>query len=144
MIKFLAIMFSLLLLLAVLGGGGGLYVLWRFGRNLPDYAQLADYRPAVMSRVHAGDGTLIGEFARQRRLFVPIAAMPRRVIQAFLSAEDKTFYTHPGIDFAGIASAMFRNVKNLVSGGKRRPVGASTITQQYQHACYRKPCGVES
>jgi penicillin-binding protein 1A len=130
MIKFLAIMFSLLLLLAVLGGGGGLYVLWRFGRDLPDYAQLADYRPAVMSRVHAGDGTLIGEFAHQRRLFVPIAAIPRRVIQAFLSAEDKTFYTHPGIDFAGIASAMFRNVKNLVSGGKRRPVGASTITQQ--------------
>jgi len=130
MIRFLAIMFSLLLLLAVLGGGGSLYVLWRFGRDLPDYAQLADYRPAVMSRVHAGDGTLIGEFAHQRRLFVPIAAIPRRVIQAFLSAEDKTFYTHPGIDFAGIASAVYLNAKNFISGGKRRPVGASTITQQ--------------
>ncbi len=124
----MAIVFSLLLLLAVLAGGGGLYVLWQFGRDLPDYSQLADYRPAVMSRVHAGDGTLIGEFAHQRRLFVPIAAMPRRVIRAFLSAEDKTFYSHPGIDFAGIASAMYRNIKNL--GGKRRPVGASTITQQ--------------
>jgi penicillin-binding protein 1A len=121
-------MFSLFMLLAVLAGGGGLYVLWQFGRDLPDYSQLADYQPAVMSRVHAGDGTLIGEFARQRRLFVPIAAMPRQLIQAFLSAEDKTFYSHPGIDFAGIASAMYRNIKNL--GGKRRPVGASTITQQ--------------
>ncbi len=130
MIRFLAVTFSLFLLLAMLGGGGSLYVLWKFGRDLPDYSQLADYRPAVMSRVHAGDGTLIGEFARQRRLFVPIAAMPRRVIQAFLSAEDKTFYTHPGIDFAGIASALLRNAKNIMSGGNRRPVGASTITQQ--------------
>ena len=130
MIRFLAVMFLLLLLLAVLGGGGGLFVLWKFGRDLPDYTQLADYRPAVMTRVHAGDGSLIGEFARQRRLFVPIAAMPRRVIQAFLAAEDKTFYTHPGIDFAGIATALFRNIKNALAGGKRRPVGASTITQQ--------------
>ncbi|MBT6987297.1 MAG: penicillin-binding protein, partial [Rhodospirillaceae bacterium] len=128
MIRVLAIVFSLILLLVVLAGGGSLYALWQFGRDLPDYSQLADYRPAVMSRVHAGDGTLIGEFAHQRRLFVPIAAMPRRVIQAFLSAEDKTFYTHPGIDFAGIASAVLRNIKNI--GGKRRPVGASTITQQ--------------
>ena len=128
MIRFLAIFFSLILLLAMAAGGAGLYAFWRFGRDLPDYSQLADYRPAVMSRVHAGDGTLIAEFAHQRRLFVPIAAMPRQVIQAFLAAEDKTFYTHPGIDFAGIASAMLRNLKNI--GGKRRPVGASTITQQ--------------
>lgn len=128
MIKFLALFFSLVLLLVVAAGGGGLYVLWRYGRDLPDYSQLADYRPPVMSRVHAGDGTLIAEFAHQRRLFVPIAAMPRRVIQAFLSAEDKTFYSHPGIDFAGIASALIRNIRNF--GANRRPVGASTITQQ--------------
>ncbi|MBT6911518.1 MAG: penicillin-binding protein, partial [Rhodospirillaceae bacterium] len=128
MIRVLAVLFSLLLLAIIAAGGGSLYVLWQFGRDLPDYTQLADYRPPVMSRVHAGDGTLIAEFARQRRLFVPIAAMPRRVIQAFLSAEDKTFYTHPGVDFAGIASAALRNVRNM--GGKRRPVGASTITQQ--------------
>ncbi len=128
MMRFFVVLFSLILLLVMAAGGGGLYVLWRFGRDLPDYSQLADYRPAVMSRVHAGDGTLIAEFAHQRRLFVPIAAMPRRVIRAFLSAEDKTFYSHPGIDFAGIASALLRNIQNL--GGKRRPVGASTITQQ--------------
>ena len=128
MMRFFVVLFSLILLLVMAAGGGGLYVLWRFGRDLPDYSQLADYRPAVMSRVHAGDGTLIAEFAHQRRLFVPIAAMPRRVIRAFLSAEDKTFYSHPGIDFAGIASALLRNIQNL--GGKRWPVGASTITQQ--------------
>ena len=128
MIRVLAVLFSLLLLVMIAGGGGSFYVLWRFGRDLPDYTQLSDYRPPVMSRVHAGDGTLIAEFAHQRRLFVPIVAMPRRVIQAFLSAEDKTFYTHPGVDFAGIASAMLRNIRNM--GGKRRPVGASTITQQ--------------
>ena len=128
MIRFLAVMFSLILLIVVAVGGSGLYIFWRYGRDLPDYSQLADYRPPVMSRVHAGDGTLIAEFAHQRRLFVPIAAMPRRVIQAFLSAEDKTFYSHPGIDFAGIATAMYRNIQNI--GANRRPVGASTITQQ--------------
>ncbi len=128
MIRFLALFFSLVLLLVIAVGGGGVYLLWRYGQDLPDYSQLADYRPPVMSRVHAGDGTLIAEFAHQRRLFVPIAAMPRRVIQAFLSAEDKTFYSHPGIDFAGIASAMIRNIRNF--GANRRPVGASTITQQ--------------
>jgi penicillin-binding protein 1A len=128
MVRFLAIVMSLILLLAMAAGGGALYVFWRFGRDLPDYRQLADYRPPVMTRVHAGDGTLIAEFARERRLFVPIAAMPRQVIQAILSAEDKTFYDHPGIDFAGIATAAYRNLRNY--GGKRRPVGASTITQQ--------------
>ena len=130
MIRFLVIIFSLFLLLVVLGGGSSLFVLWRFGRDLPDYKQLADYRPAVMTRVHAGNGSLIGEFARERRLFVPTTAIPRLVIDAFLSAEDKTFYSHPGIDFAGIATALFRNVWNVMDGGKRRPVGASTITQQ--------------
>ena len=130
MIRFLVIIFSLFLLLVVLGGGSSLIVLWRFGRDLPDYQKLADYRPAVMTRVHAGNGSLIGEFARERRLFVPTTAIPRLVIDAFLSAEDKTFYSHPGIDFAGIATALFRNVWNVMDGGKRRPVGASTITQQ--------------
>jgi len=127
-LRFLAIVVSALFLLAVVGAAGGAYVLWRFGRDLPDYRQLADYEPPLMTRVHAGDGTLMVEYARQRRLFVPIEAMPRRVIRAFLSAEDKTFYTHPGVDVLGIASAVWRNVRNF--GSDRRPVGASTITQQ--------------
>ena len=128
MLRALGFIVSATLLLALIGGGGILFVLWHYGRDLPDYRQLADYRPPVMTRVHAADGSLITEYARERRLFVPIAAIPRQVIQAFLSAEDKTFYTHPGVDFMGIASAMVRNLRNY--GTDRRPVGASTITQQ--------------
>ena len=82
MLRFLAIVVSALFLLAVVGAASGAYVLWRFGRDLPDYRQLADYEPPLMTRVHAGDGTLMVEYARQRRLFVPIEAMPRRVLQA--------------------------------------------------------------
>lgn len=116
-------------ILAVIGATiVAFYVLWSFGRGLPDEAQLAEYEPPVMSRVHAGDGSLIAEYARERRLFVPIDAIPQRVIGAFLSAEDKTFYSHPGLDFQGILRAMVVNVGNVLSG--RRPVGASTITQQ--------------
>ncbi len=80
------------------------------------------------TRVHAGDGTLVAEYATERRVFVPIGAMPRTVIQAFISAEDKTFYTHMGIDPVGVARAVLTNVANLGKG--RRLVGASTITQQ--------------
>jgi penicillin-binding protein 1A len=76
----------------------------------------------------AGDGRLLAEYAIEKRVFVPISAIPEPVKQAFISAEDKTFYTHPGIDLPGIASAMLTNIKNYGSG--RRPIGASTITQQ--------------
>ena len=114
MVRLLAIFLSLFLLLIAMGSGGGLLLLWHIGRNLPDYSQLADYRPSVMTRVHAGDGSLISEFARERRLFVPATAIPQKVINAFLSAEDKTFYSHPGIDFAGIATALIRNVLNIL------------------------------
>ena len=108
--------------------GGTLWVLHSFGRDLPDYRQLATYDPHVMTRVHAGDGRLLAEFAIEKRAFVPIEAMPRRIIDAFLSAEDKSFYTHSGIDFTGVARAVVKNVQNLANG--RRLVGASTITQQ--------------
>lgn len=107
---------------------GGLYILYSFGRDLPDYKQLADYEPPVVSRVYAGDGSLIKEYASEKRLFVPINAIPSKVIQAFLSAEDQNFYTHIGIDFKGLLRAVLVNVKNVVTN--RRPVGASTITQQ--------------
>ncbi len=124
--------FFALLFLALLGSlaaaAAGLYGLWYYGRDLPDYQQLANYQPPVTTRVHAGDGRLIAEFARERRLFVPIAAMPNSVIQAFLSAEDKNFFSHAGIDPVGIARAVVQNVLNVAQN--RRPVGASTITQQ--------------
>jgi penicillin-binding protein 1A len=97
-------------------------------KDLPDYEVLANYAPPVTTRVHAGDGQLIAEFARERRLYLPIQAIPDRVKAAFISAEDKNFYTHPGLDIQGLARAIVVNLQNIGSG--RRPVGASTITQQ--------------
>ena len=96
--------------------------------GLPDYKQLADYEPPITTRVHAGDGRLLAEYAEEKRVFVPQDAMPRLVIQAFLSAEDKNFFYHPGVDPKSIARAILSNIKNILSG--RRLVGASTITQQ--------------
>lgn len=97
-------------------------------KELPDYNTLRDYEPPVMSRVHASDGQLMAEYARERRLYLPIQAMPRMVVQAFISAEDKNFYNHNGIDMTGIARAALTNFQNR--GSNRRPQGASTITQQ--------------
>ena len=102
--------------------------LWRISSGLPNYEHLANYTPPVMSRVHAGDGSLIAEYAQERRLFVPIDVVPEHVVNAFLAAEDKNFYDHIGIDFIGIARAVFQNVLNVASG--KRLEGASTITQQ--------------
>jgi len=101
------------------------YVFW-VTRDLPSYDTLAHYEPPITTRVYAGNGTLIGEYARERRLFVPIGAIPERVKQAFLSAEDKNFYSHPGVDVFGILRAAINDVRN----SDRRPQGASTITQQ--------------
>ncbi|WP_377295458.1 penicillin-binding protein 1A [Rhizobium sp. SGZ-381] len=97
-------------------------------RDLPNYEVLASYEPPVATRVHAGNGALMSEYAREKRLFLPIQAIPDRVKAAFLSAEDKNFYNHPGVDFWGLARAVLNNVQNIGSG--RRPEGASTITQQ--------------
>ncbi|MPZ40347.1 MAG: PBP1A family penicillin-binding protein [Rhizobiales bacterium] len=102
--------------------------LWHFSQELPDYSQLQDYEPAVMTRVHAADGQLLAEYARERRLYLPIQAVPRLVTNAFIAAEDKTFYDHNGIDFVGVARAGIAYLQNYGSG--RRPQGASTITQQ--------------
>ena len=117
-----------MLFLALLGAGLVIFVFYHYGKDLPDYAQLADYDPPTVTRVHAGDGHLLTEYATQRRVFVPIQAIPDRVINAFLSAEDKNFYDHGGIDLLAVFRAALVNVKNLGSG--RRLVGASTITQQ--------------
>lgn len=104
------------------------YALWHYGRDLPDYRQLADYEPPIVTRVYAGNGQLVGEFAEERRIFVPFSAIPPLVIDAFLAAEDKSFYEHSGIDIRGIVRAAMTNFKNM--GGDKRPEGASTITQQ--------------
>ncbi len=108
-----------------------LLVLWaiiHYGRDLPDYRQLANYEPSVVTRIHAGDGSLLTEFAREQRLFVPIEAVPEQLIQAFLAAEDKNFYEHSGLDYMGMIRGNIRNIWNVVQG---RPLqGGSTITQQ--------------
>jgi penicillin-binding protein 1A len=125
-LRFFGFLFSVGAILFLVGAGALAYFYWQYSKDLPDHAQLANYEPPVMSRVHAADGGLLAEYARERRLYLPIQAVPQLVISAFLSAEDKNFYRHAGIDPEGIVRAI---VANLRSGG-RREQGASTITQQ--------------
>jgi penicillin-binding protein 1A len=130
MLRFLGFLFATgFILFCGLAVGAG-YIIWETQKDLPDYKQLALYEPPVMTRVHAADGSLIAEYAKERRLFIPINAVPRRVIEAFLSAEDKNFYSHSGLDWRGIGRAIFVNLQNRLGGGSRKLVGASTITQQ--------------
>jgi penicillin-binding protein 1A len=103
-------------------------LIWYFSRDLPDYSQLQAYEPPVMTRIHASDGSLLGEYARERRLYLPIQAIPKLVTNAFMAAEDKNFYQHGGIDYSGMARAALLYAQNF--GSNRRPQGASTITQQ--------------
>ncbi len=119
---------SSIILLVVVAIVAGIGAIAYFSRGLPDHHQLADYRPPVTTRLHAADGRLIAEYARENRLFVPVEAIPDHVVQAFISAEDRNFYHHWGVDFIGIARAALTNLRNL--GSERRLVGASTITQQ--------------
>lgn len=107
-----------------------IFVFMKYGVNLPDYNQLAEYKPPVTSRFYAGDGTLLTEYATEQRVFVPLKEVPPNLINAFIAAEDKNFWTHSGIDIVGIFRAFLTNIKNKVMGGGRRMVGASTITQQ--------------
>jgi penicillin-binding protein 1A len=118
----------LLLLVGLVAGGAGGLAVWYFGRDLPDYQQLADYQPATVSRVLAGDGRLLAEYATERRVFVPVSAMPPLVVHAFLAAEDRNFYTHMGVDPLAMIRAAATDMLRV--SAHRRPVGASTITQQ--------------
>ena len=122
--RFLGFVFASSVLLFVIGAAGAGIVLWKVTKELPDYEVLAKYEPPVMTRIHANDGSLIAEYARERRIFVPLNTIPKQLIQAFLSAEDKNFYEHRGIDLQGVARAV---ITNLTTGKKQ---GASTITQQ--------------
>lgn len=128
MIRFFTWLLTIVFILALASTMGVFVVLYYFGRGLPDYAQLAQYEPPVVSRIYASDGRLFAEYATQKRVFVPIEAIPRRVIQTFLAAEDKNFYEHPGLDFFGIVRAAILNFTQR--GTNKRPQGASTITQQ--------------
>ena len=128
LLRFLGFLFAAGTILFVVGVAGVSALLWHYSKDLPDYSQLRDYEPPVMTRVHAADGSLVGEYARERRLYLPIQAVPKLVISAFLAAEDKNFYEHGGLDFTGIARAGVNFIQNF--GSNRRPQGASTITQQ--------------
>src|SRR5438067_11383826 len=128
LVRFLGFLFAAGTVLFLVGVAATAGLIWHFSRDLPDYSQLQDYEPPVMTRVHASDGALLGEYSKERRLYLPIQAVPKMVINAFLAAEDKNFYEHGGIDFSGMARAAVLYAQNY--GSNRRPQGASTITQQ--------------
>ena len=115
--------------LLIAGFIAGLGLIWYFGRDLPDYNQLEKYDPPVVTRMHAGDGNLFAEYAHEKRMFVPIEAIPKKVIDTFLAVEDKNFFIHPGLDWTGIARAFASNVLGYFKKS-RTTMGGSTITQQ--------------
>src|ERR1700748_2084189 len=128
MLRFLGFLFAAGTILFVVGVGAAAGLLWSFFKGLPGYSKLQTYEPPVMTRVHAADGSLVAEYSKERRLYLPIQAVPKLVINAFLAAEDKNFYEHGGVAYSGMARAALLYAQNFGSG--RRPQGASTITQQ--------------
>ena len=130
LLSFLGFGFATSVLVFVAASAAAGMLLYQASKDLPDYESLAKYEPPVMTRIHAHDGSLISEFARERRIFVPVNSIPKRVLGAFLSAEDRRFYEHGGIDFQGVARAVYAAVETKLRGGKKRTQGASTITQQ--------------
>ena len=103
-------------------------ILWAFSNKLPDYKFLKSYKPSVSSKVYAGEGQLVSDFSKEKRIFVPYDAVPPKVINSFLSAEDKNFFSHPGVDAKGVIRATINNISNVIYS--KRLEGASTITQQ--------------
>jgi penicillin-binding protein 1A len=128
LLRFIGFLFAAGTVVFLVGVAAIAGAIWHFSKDLPDYSQLQDYEPPVMTRVHASDGALLGEYSKERRLYLPIQAVPKLVINAFLAAEDKNFYEHGGIDYQGMARAALLYAQNY--GSNRRPQGASTITQQ--------------
>src|SRR6478672_11256398 len=124
MIRLIGYFFGIGTTLALLVAAGVAIYISHLSKDLPDYEVLAKYEPPVTTRIHASDGSLMAEYARERRLYLPIQAIPDRVKAAFLSAEDKNFYNHPGIDYEGVIRAGLVYLK----GGPMQ--GGSTITQQ--------------
>ncbi len=123
-------LFSLGFLGLIAAFGVFLFIMSHYGKDLPDYSQLKNYEPPIVTRLYAGDGRLLAEFAQEKRVFVPIEFVPDLVKNAFIAAEDQNFYAHSGVDLVAVARAGFRYIKNKLMGVDRRPEGASTITQQ--------------
>ncbi len=120
----LLISIAIVLLTSVLIVG----VLWSYSNDIPDYKFLKNYKPPVSSKVYSGEGELVADFSKEKRVFVPYSSIPKNVINAFLSAEDKNFFSHPGVDAKGVLRAVVNNISNIISS--ERLEGASTITQQ--------------
>jgi penicillin-binding protein 1A len=130
MLRFIGTLFSFAANGFIIGIGGLAGLVYVYDRDLPGMGELADYQPPMVSRVYDGTGTVIAEFYREKRIFIPVEEVPELVRHAFISAEDKNFYTHPGVDALGIAKAVTRYVADRVTGQPSRLSGASTITQQ--------------
>ena len=128
MSKILKKIFIMFCSIVLLLGLSIITILWVFSNNLPDYRVLKNYKPPVSSKVYSGEGELISDFSSQKRIFVPYNAIPAKVVNAFLSAEDKNFFSHPGVDAKGVIRAIINNISNYLSS--KRLEGASTITQQ--------------
>ncbi len=120
----LTIIVSLLLIMMVTI----LIVLWTFSNSIPDYGFLKSYKPPVSSKMYSGEGDLVADFSKEKRIFIPYEAIPENVINSFLSAEDKNFFSHPGVDAKGLLRAVINNIDNILNS--KRLEGASTITQQ--------------
>ena len=118
-----------ILLAFMLGIVVTLTLFWYFGRGLPDCTQLEKYDPPIVTRIHAGDGTLFAEYAHEKRIFIPITAIPSKVVKTFLVVEDKNFFEHPGLDWTGILRAAVANGLNFLRH-RGKTMGGSTITQQ--------------
>ena len=121
-ILFISISFVLLLSILIFS------ILWNYSNNIPDYKFLKNYKPPVSSKVYSGDGELVADFSKEKRIFVPYNSIPKNIINSFLSAEDKNFFSHPGVDAKGVLRALINNISNIISS--KRLEGASTITQQ--------------
>ena len=126
--KFLKNIFILASSFILLSGVLTISVLWTYSNDLPDYKFLKNYKPPVSSKVYSGNGELVADFSKEKRIFVPFNTIPKNVINAFLSAEDKNFFKHPGVDAKGVIRAIINNITNILSS--KRLEGASTITQQ--------------
>ena len=126
--KFFRNIFILITSFILLSAISIISVLWTYSNDLPDYKFLKSYKPPVSSKVYSGNGDLVADFSKEKRVFVPFNSIPKNVINAFLSAEDKNFFKHPGVDAKGVIRAVINNISNILSS--KRLEGASTITQQ--------------
>ena len=126
-LRIIGYLFGIAIVLTLVIAAGAAWYVSGLAADVPNYDALNQYEPPVMTRVHASTGELIAEYATERRLYLPIQSIPERVMRAFISAEDKNFFTHGGLDYYGIARALVDNLQSY--GSDKKLVGASTISK---------------